>query len=75
MNRLEAHKKLLKPDLLIRDRLNHTAWNDIGVCFAKSQISATDGYDERQCGFTYNQSNHESPYRHLRMPQFDAKNP
>ena len=28
---------LLKTDLLVRDRLNHTAWNDICECFAKSK--------------------------------------
>jgi hypothetical protein len=52
-NQLQALGNLLKPDLLIRDRLNHTARNDIGVCFAKSQASVTDGYDEQECGFTY----------------------
>lgn len=73
--RLGSAKNLLQPDLLIRYRLNHTAWNDKGVCFAKPQGSAIDASGERESGFTNKQRNHESPYWHLRVPQFDTKEP
>ena len=73
IKQLQAQKGLLQSDLLICDRLNHTAWDDIGECCAKTQASAMGSVNnDRGCGFTYKQSNHESPYWHLRMPQLDA---
>lgn len=74
-NQLQAQKHLLEPDLLICDSLNHTTWNEESVCFARNHLgSATNGYDERKRKFTYDQSKHESPYWHLRMPPFNGKN-
>ena len=67
-------ENLLETDLLIRDGLDHTGWNNKGICFANLQASITDAHNKQEYELTYKQSNYERPDWHMCPPQFDAKN-